>query len=149
MRSTRLAPVEAREIIRELLETADPEAGTDELASPRRLYEWLTERGLLEDDLELTPTDVQLAIKLREALRDLLAAGDKPSRETLATLDWVASKALLRVRFGRRGGVWMEPAVGGFDGAVARLLVIYQTSQAKGASVRKRKPSVDDRWLTR
>ena len=66
MRSTRLAPVEAREVIRELLETADAEAGTDALSSPRRLYDWLTERGLLEDDVEVTPEDLQSLQELRQ-----------------------------------------------------------------------------------
>lgn len=149
MRSLKLAPVEARGILEELLETGDPEAGTDELVSPRQLRDWLRERGLLEDDVEVTPADVQRMVRLREALRQFFADG-KANRESVATFNWVGSKALLRLRFGRRrGDFWMEPAVGGFDGALARLLWIFQISQAKGPVIRKRKPSVSDRWLTR
>ena len=148
-RNLKLAPAEARGLLRELLETADPEAGADELASPRQLHDWLTERGLLEDDAEVTPADVQRMIRLREGLRQLVVDG-QASRETVATLNWVASKARLRLRLGRRGDIRMEPAVDGFDGAVARLLVIHYTAQAKGSgSVRRRRPSVSDRWLTR
>lgn len=149
MRNLKLAPAEARGIVSELLATADPEAGTDELASPSQLHDWLTELGLLEDSAEVTPSDVQRMIRLREGLRQILVDGEA-SRETAATLNWLASKALLRPRVGRRGDIWMEPAVEGFDGALARLLVIYHTSQVKSSdSVRRRQPSVSDRWLTR
>ncbi len=148
MRSLKLAPAVARAIVRELLETADPETDTDELASPRQVYDWLTERGLLEDGVEVTLADFQRMIALREALRQFLADG-KANPETVATLNWIASRALVRPRVGRRADLWMEPAVEGFDGALARLLLIHDTSQSKGPAIRKRRPSVSDRWLWR
>ncbi len=119
------------------------------MASPRQLYDWLTERGLLEDGVEITPADVQCAVRLREGLRQFFADG-KANRETVATLNWVASRAPFRPRMGRRRiDLWMEPAVDGFDGALGRLLLLYQLSQSEGPCIRKRRPSVSDRWLTR
>ncbi len=152
MRKLTLKPFEARRLLRELLETASTEAGVDELASPEQVHAWLTGRGLLEEDVEVTPADVQLMAQLREGLREMNAADtdNQASQETIATLDWIAARAPLRARFGRRGNAWLEPAVDGFDGAVGRLLIIYHISRLKGSgSVRKRRPSVEDRWLTR
>ncbi|MCP3956673.1 MAG: hypothetical protein GY719_02355 [bacterium] len=150
VRSMKTTPAEARELIGELLETVDPEAGTDELASPRQVYDWLTARGLLDHDVEITAEDAQVMMRMRDAIRDRHDAGGKPSRETIATLNWVMSKALLRVRFGRRGNVWTEPAVEGFDAAIGRLVIFLEAADAEGpGSIRRRRPSVDDRWLTR
>ncbi len=99
--------------------------------------------------MEITPADVQCAIRLRAGLRQFFTDGEA-NRGTVATLNWVAARAPLRPRVGRRrADVWMEPAVDGFDGALGRLLLLYQLSQAKGPCIRKRQPSVSDRWLTR
>ena len=150
VRSMKTNVVEARQVIRELLETLDPETGTDEMGSPEQVYDWLTARGLLDHDVEIKPEDAQVMVRLRDALRDREAADGKPSRETIAALNWVSSKAILRMRFGRRGIFWLEPAVEGFDAAIARLVIFLHAADVGGpGSIRKRKPSVDDRWLTR
>ena len=148
--TTRAVPAPLKGLIRELVETADPETGTDELESPARLQSWLSEHGLLEEGLEVTEADFQCAIGLREAVREVIAAEGSPSREAIATLNWIASKAVFRPRVGRRGRMWMEPAVEGVDAAIAHLLLSYHESQLPEAPPPpRRQASVADRWLTR
>ena len=149
--STPLAePRPLKGLIRELVETADPEAGKDDLASPAQLQSWLNEHSLLEEGLEVTEADFQCAIGLREAVRDIIAAAGNPSREAIATLNWIASKAIFRPRLGRRGKMWMEPAVEGVDAAIAHLLLSYHDSQLPEVPPPpRRQASISDRWLTR
>lgn len=109
-------------IAQEFLDTVDPEAGTDLLASPAELADWLVEQRLLEPEIEVTEADFRRAISFRDGLRAWRAAGGKPDRETIASINWATSMALVRFRITRRLNFRIEPAVEGFDAALGRLL---------------------------
>ena len=104
------------------LDTVDPEAGTDQLASPRELAEWLVERRLLDPEVEVTEADFRRAISFRDGLRAWREAGGKVDREIIASLNWSASMTLVRPRITRRLNLRIEPASEGFDGALGHLL---------------------------
>ena len=104
------------------LDTVDPEAGTDQLASPRELADWLVERRLLDPEIEVTEADFRRAISFRDGLRAWREAGGKVDREIIASLNWSASMTLVRPRITRRLNLRIEPASEGFDGALGHLL---------------------------
>ncbi len=116
-------------VVQAFLNTVDREAGTDELASPRGLAGWLTERAMLPAGTELDEADAKRAAAFREGLRSFLTGG---SGGRLEALDDAVSTALLRARFTAKGGLAFEPASTGLDGAVARLVAIFQAAKADG-----------------
>ncbi len=120
------------QIAQAFLDTADPETGTDPLTSPQELAEWLVSRRLLEPDVEVTAADFQRAITFRQGMRAWRTADGKAGRELAATLDWVVSTALLRIRSTRQGEIRFEPAAPGFDGALGRLLAIMLMDPSMG-----------------
>jgi predicted RNA-binding Zn ribbon-like protein len=139
------------EAIRAFVNTFDVEDGADALATPESLGAWLAGRGLLGGD-EPAPTraDVRRAIALREALREVLLGhhgGYETDPEALRTLEQAARRARLELRFGPDGTARPEPARGGVDGALGRMLAIVAAAQADGTWERlKSCPADDCRW---
>ena len=73
------------------------------------------------------PGDLRRAVELREALRAALLANNEgvaPAPATVAVLNRIAERAKLVTRFDEHGDVALEPASGGVDGALGRLLAI-------------------------
>ena len=138
---SRLPTPDARRIVQEFLSSGNPETGCDPLADPRQLKDWLTRRALLESDAEVTGEEVERAIGLREGWRACLEDGSKPDPEVVARLNWIMSNAQVRARFGRRGRVWLEAAVDGFDGAITRLVLLNMTAKSASGSAHQRLPS--------
>lgn len=122
------------ETVREFVNTADLEQGTDQLRSAGGLGAWLADRGLLSAGVRPTRADLARAIELREALRSILLAhnGQGSSEQTAQVLDGVARRARLSLRFDQRGDAVLEPEAGGVAGALGRLLAIVQRSIAQG-----------------
>ena len=129
------APGDLR-IVQAFLNTADREAATDELRSPRALVEWLAFEGFLPADSELATADLERTLRIREGWRTLLAGGESAPRELAATLNREASAVLLRPRFGPRGVVRLEPVEPGLDGALGRLVAIVTAAQIDGHWIR-------------
>jgi len=122
------------ELVRAFVNTLDAESGEDELARPAALREWLARRGLLEGTWETTAEDVAQAVAVREALRALLLAnnGAVVDSAAAATLDEAAGRALLSLRFLPDGSACQEPAAGGVEGALGRVLAIVAAAMAEG-----------------
>jgi len=78
--------------------------------------------------------DVAQAVAVREALRALLLAnnGAVVDSAAAATLDEAAGRALLSLRFLPDGSACQEPAAGGVDGALGRVLSIVAAAMAEG-----------------
>jgi predicted RNA-binding Zn ribbon-like protein len=134
MRKRQQAPGEL-EHVRAFVNTIDIEEGREELSSPQNLADWLTTRGLAEDDLHASRADLRRATELREALRALLLAHNhaaSPPQPAVETLDMASCRARLRLRFDHRGVALLEPERGGVDGALGRLLAIVHGSIAQG-----------------
>ena len=136
------------EVIRAFVNTLDVEDGVDEVAAPEALAAWLAARGLLGDGEErATRADVSRAAELREALREVLLGhhgGYEVDPAALDTLEQAARRARLEVRFGPDGTARPEPARGGVDGALGRMLAIVAGAQADGTWARLKSCPADD-----
>jgi predicted RNA-binding Zn ribbon-like protein len=125
-------------VVEAFVNTADLDAGTDELGDAPALAAWLGERGLLDRGTKVTARDHARALEVREALRALAVANNGEALDPAAPgrLDRAAADAQLAVRFGGDGGTDVAPRVGGVDGALGRLLAIVQAAQADGTWAR-------------
>jgi predicted RNA-binding Zn ribbon-like protein len=126
--------MESLELIRDFVNTADLEDGEERLPDPRALQYWLVFHGLAELSHRATTTDLDEALALREALRELLRSHTGVEADTdgaSAVLDEIAGEHGLRVRFvsgsvsfdagGALGGVLAAVASAMADGSWERL----------------------------
>jgi predicted RNA-binding Zn ribbon-like protein len=129
------------ELVRAFVNTLDIEREEETLPSPAALGEWLSEHGLAGRPLRPTAAELRRAIAVREALRAiLLSHGDgSPEPESAwQTLDEQAKRARLQVRFDR-GEALLEPAAGGVDAGLGRLLAIVHGEVARPEQWRRLK----------
>jgi predicted RNA-binding Zn ribbon-like protein len=126
------------ELVRAFVNTLDVEGGADEFLTPVSLAEWLSARGLLEPGARAGKEELEQVVAVRRALRALLLAnnGGVPDPGAAATLDEAARRAGVALRFLPDGNARQEPAAGGLDGAIGRLLAIVATAQADATWVR-------------
>ena len=124
------APGELK-IVQAFLNTDDPKSGTEELASPWALGEWLARWGLLSGDVELGDAELEQALEVRGGLRALVRTnlGGRIDTATATRLDQAAEAALLRVRFDSRGANRFETAADGFQGALGHLFRIVAVAR--------------------
>lgn len=124
----------ALELVQAFINTVDLESGTDEVATPETMRAWLAERGLLSDEVVLSPREHERALAFREALRDLLSTNDGHmwTRAGAEGLTELAAGAPLRVAVDADGGVRLVPVRSGVDGAIGRLLAIVVEAAAAG-----------------
>ena len=123
------------EHVRDFVNTADLEDGTDEFRSAAALTRWLAARGLISNRTRATGEDVRSAIELREALRTILLAhtdGSTPPAEAWKTVDRAARRTQLRVKFGEHGGAALVPDTSGAAQGLGRLLAIVHDAIAHG-----------------
>src|SRR4051812_11436362 len=116
--------METVELIREFVNTADLEEGSDKLVDARGLQYWLVFHGLAQLRHRATDEEAAEARAVREALRDLLSAhtGVDVDREVASrTLDIAARNAGLSVRF-VNGAIALVPDAQGTTGGLGRLL---------------------------
>jgi len=138
MRKRQQAPGEL-EHVRAFVNTLDVLPGTEELTGAGELRRWLSERGFGSPRMRVTADDLGRAIALREALRAVLIShteGTLAPPDASRTLDEAAERARLSLRFDEHGGAAVEPAAGGVDGALGRLLVIVHGALAQGTWTR-------------
>jgi predicted RNA-binding Zn ribbon-like protein len=117
-----LATVEA------FVNTLDRESGPEQIPDPEALRDWLAGAGLLEAGAEAGPAEHERAIVLREALRDVLS-GDAAA---VAQVNAAGERAGLRPLLRPDGRSALEPAAGGVDGALGRLVAIVHGAVADG-----------------
>src|SRR3954451_23203850 len=81
--------------IRRFVNTHDLEDGSDDIATPEALRNWLAERGLVDGRAELPEADVRQAQAVRGALRKLPLAnnGDELDPSAVDTLNAAAKGA--------------------------------------------------------
>lgn len=120
-------------IIQDLVNTVDRESGTDDLASPSILADWLTSRRLLARSETLGKTELDRALAFRGDLRRLLAAnsGGEAADATFQRLDRTVSETRFRLRFSREGSRY-DTLSDTFDDALARLLAIVCAAREEG-----------------
>ncbi|MDX6678988.1 MAG: hypothetical protein QOE31_3040 [Solirubrobacteraceae bacterium] len=138
----------ALEIVRSFVNTDDIEDGIERLTEPEQLLAWLAEHELLGDapPPRATAGDLRRALELREALRAHLRAhhGEPLDPHAAAVLDAAARRARLTLRFTGGDQTALEPAAGGVDGALGRLLGIVKVAIDDGTWARLKACAADD-----
>jgi predicted RNA-binding Zn ribbon-like protein len=124
------------EHVRAFVNTLDFEDGREELATPNQLGAWLHAHISHDDDvLQASEEELRRATRLRESLRKILLAhntGEVAPPQAFETLDVIARRAGLHLRFDRDGSSHLRPAVGGVDGALGSLLAIVHEAAGEG-----------------
>jgi predicted RNA-binding Zn ribbon-like protein len=137
------------ELIQEFVNSRELRPAVEELGTPEDLSRWLGAHGLLEPGARVTNTDLAEATRVREALRDVLAAkvglevdGDAAKAE----IDAAARRAGLELRFDPTCPR-VEPTVGGVRGAIGRILVEVYDEMVDGVWERMKACKAEDcRW---
>ena len=124
-------------MVREFVNTLEIDQGTDALADPSALAAWLEQHELLTvPAAAVGPADLERAVAVREALRELLLSnndGQPAGPAAPAVLNDVAARAGLRLRVGADGLARLEVEGEGADGALGRLLVAVYRAMVSGA----------------
>jgi predicted RNA-binding Zn ribbon-like protein len=127
----------ALETVRAFVNTLDIDDAIEGLARPAELARWLADNDLLGGaaSTRATAEDLRHAVELREALRAHLLAhhGDPLDRAAVRTLDDASRRAGLTLRFTGPDATVLEPAAGGVDGALGRLLGIVDAAVRDGS----------------
>jgi predicted RNA-binding Zn ribbon-like protein len=113
------------ELIRAFVNTRHVENGTDAIATPQSLTDWLTAQQLLGPTVAAGQEDVDHALALREALRAaLLANHDQlpPPAAAVAELNAAARRASMELVLQPQGTWLAQPTAGGIDAAIGSIV---------------------------
>jgi predicted RNA-binding Zn ribbon-like protein len=137
------------ELVRSFVNTWDAEDDTDAVETPAALAAFLSGQGLMDPGARVTAADHRRAIGVRDALRSTLRAHHGHPEEEFAqdVLGEASQRARLQVLFDDDGRARLEPAAGGVDGALGRLLTIAHDADREGQWTRlKICPADDCQW---
>jgi predicted RNA-binding Zn ribbon-like protein len=137
------------ELVQDFVNSRELRPAVEDLETPKHLSAWLCERGLLEPSARVTKTDLAEAMRVREALRDVLSAKvgiEVDLDRAMGEIDAAARRAGLELRFDPTCPR-VEPTVGGVRGAIGRILVEVYDEMVDGVWVRMKACKADDcRW---
>ena len=135
----------ALRLVQAFINTRDLESGEDELADVEGLRTWLKRHDLVEEGEGIDEADLRRALEAREGLRALtLANGGEPLEESVIdSLNRIADRGRLVLRFTEDGQSMLTPAVGGADAALARILAVVTTAMSEGTWARLKACSTD------
>lgn len=127
--------------VQSFINTVELPDGDDAIATVGGLRAWLATHGLPVAPSSLTAASVAEAIDLREALRDLIGGRDEPagaaSRARAAhTLDALADRYPVVVRFSPDGAPRLVARIEGLPGALATLLADAAAAMGDGSWAR-------------
>ncbi len=120
------------ETIQAFVNTAPIDGQADSLANPAALGRWLSRRGLLPAEVEISERDLKRALEVRGALRALLAAKTRgePDAEAAARLEQAAGEARCRPRYDDGGPVGFGAAEASLDSALGAVLAAFVVARA-------------------
>src|SRR3954447_21477671 len=137
------------ELVNDFVNTLDIRPFQEGLETPAQLGRWLAERDLLAPNARVTKTDLEEARRVREALRDVLAAKNGIAADVdaaMVEIDAAAQRAGLEVKFDPTCPR-VEPTVGGVRGAIGRILVEVYDAMVDGVWERMKACRAEDcRW---
>ena len=95
----------AAAVLRDFVNTLEPQVDEESLGSPGDLQAWLVGRGLLAASASLTATDLVAAVTIREGLRAVLLghAGHAPDHDAIRALNRVLATIPVRLDFDETG----------------------------------------------
>jgi predicted RNA-binding Zn ribbon-like protein len=137
------------QLVQDFVNSREIRPVVEDLGTPERLADWLGARGLLEAGTRITKGELTEALRVREALRDVLSAKvghDVDLAAATAEIDAAARRAGLELRFDPTCPR-VEPTVGGVRGAIGRILVEVYDEMVDGIWERMKACKADDcRW---
>lgn len=143
------APGDLR-LLQNFVNTADRIIDLELLRAPGDLEEWLRERELLDRRVTLREADLDRALRVREALRELLRAHteiEPPAPGDLQMLERLSDAARLSVRFGDGERWLLVPQADGLDAALGRFLAVAFVAKLDGTWERLKACHSDEcRW---
>jgi predicted RNA-binding Zn ribbon-like protein len=91
----------AARLVRDFVNTFEPQVAAESLTAPDQLRDWFVERGLMRADARLGPSDLGLAVTIREGLRAVLLdhAGHTTDAAALKRLDNALATVPVRLAF--------------------------------------------------
>ena len=138
------------QLVEDFVNTLDLRPFKEELDTPGKLAGWLRDRGLLAPTARVTKDDLAEAIRVREAIRDVLAAKNGLEADVdaaMTEIDAAARRAGLQVKFDPTCPR-VEPTAGGVRGAVGKILVEVYDAMVDGIWERMKACRADDcRWV--
>jgi predicted RNA-binding Zn ribbon-like protein len=122
------------EVVRAFVNTIDVEAGTEGLATPSALTEWLREQDLIDSGAQASENDLARAVEVRAALRAALLghAGGPVDEDALEVLTRTARAAGVGLRFASLDEAELHASGPGVVGGLGRILVIAAHAMAEG-----------------
>ena len=95
----------AIELVRDFVNTREPQVGKDELNTPADLQDWCEVRTLVPAGAKMDTTDLEDALAVREGLRAVLLghAGHEVDRDAVALLNQVFAEVPVTVEFDASG----------------------------------------------
>jgi predicted RNA-binding Zn ribbon-like protein len=137
------------DLVVDFVNTIDRRPGEEKLATPAALRDWLAGRNLLGARARVSTDELGDAIRLREALRDLLAAKsglDADAAAARAEVERAARRAGLSLKL-NEGVARLEPSAGGVSGALGRIVAEVAIGMTDGTWERMKACRADDcRW---
>ena len=127
------------ELVIDFVNTLDVETAADSIAHPGELGAWLAERGLLVERPAISPREHAAALRLREALRELMLANNERDGDVGAAwseLERAARDGELAVHFTNAGAASLVPGARGVAGALSKLLAPVAAGLADGSWAR-------------
>ena len=111
-------------LVQRFVNTNDLETGPDLLPDNAALAAWLTASGILDQGSPVSAEDHARAIELREAIRELVCAhsGLPSDPGAAAIVNAAAERAALRPVLADPHSMRLEPAGGGVDAALGRIV---------------------------
>jgi predicted RNA-binding Zn ribbon-like protein len=139
------APVpRSADLIRSFVNTRDVEADTDALDTPAGLADWLRANHVVAGELAIGEGDRELAVALREALRQaLMDHHESDSEHAAPDLEAVARDLPLRLAC-PPGGPRLEAVEPGVRGALASIVAEVHQSVSEGSWSRLKACPADD-----
>ncbi|MFC0506262.1 CGNR zinc finger domain-containing protein [Micromonospora costi] len=91
----------AARLVRDFVNTFEPQVDEEQLTTPDRLRDWFAARRLVVPDARLEPADLALAVTVREGLRAVLLghAGHTADPDAVERLDRALAEVPVRLAF--------------------------------------------------
>ncbi|MFI9455837.1 CGNR zinc finger domain-containing protein [Amycolatopsis sp. NPDC052450] len=129
------------DLVCRFVNSCDLEAGTSRRGAPQVLSDWLRHESLLPGTVSASPEDLDYALRLRDSLREAMAAnlvGAPTPRHARAAINAAADYSQLTVELDEDGGWSLKPratgtaaALGGIVAEVVRAMTTQEWNRLK------------------
>lgn len=125
-------------LIRDFVNSYEPQVDDESLATPAVLRDWFASRGLLRTRTRLGPADLAAATTVREGLRSILLGhgGHAVDEAAITAGNAILAELPVRVEVGADGYRLLPAGDGAFDPALVALLEAIRRAKETGTWTR-------------